>query len=173
MGVEQRHKFWLYPLVPNLFVFAAEAAKEGSKGGEEDNCRAFEATTPGNCDRQLWQNKNGQVYSHGIIVLANGSTSRALLGTTGLLLVLSSRGRSRKDSSASSWLGFSPGHFDGAEIRDCNTSSSVTPKSKRVWQASHLSCETFLCLMMVSHGIQCCFCVCLVNRCSSSFALWL
>ena len=51
---------------------------------EEDNCRAFEATTPGNCDRQLWQNKNGQVYSHGIIVLANGSTSRALLGTTGL-----------------------------------------------------------------------------------------
>ena len=171
MGVEQRHKFWLYPLVPNLFVFAAEAEKEGSKGGEEDNCRAFEATTPGNCDRQLWQNKNGQVYSHGIIVLANGSTSRALLGTTGLLLVLSSRGRSRKDSSASSWLGFSPGHFDGAEIRDCNTSSSVTPKSKRVWQASHLSCETFLCLMMVSHGIQCCFCVCLVNRCSSSFAL--
>ena len=84
MGVEQRHKFWLYPLVPNLFVFAAEAEKEGSKGGEEDNCRAFEATTPGNCDRQLWQNKNGQVYSHGIIVLANGSTSRALLRTTGL-----------------------------------------------------------------------------------------
>ena len=82
MGVEQRHKFWLYPLVPNLFVFAAEAEKEGSKGGEEDNCRAFEATTPGNCDRQLWQNKNGQVYSHGIIVLANGSTSRALLRTT-------------------------------------------------------------------------------------------
>ena len=48
---------------------------------EEDNCRALKATTPGNCDRQLWQNKNGQVYSHGIIVLPNGS-SRALLRRT-------------------------------------------------------------------------------------------
>lgn len=82
MGVEQRHKFWLYPLVPNLFVFAAERQRRReAKEEEEDNCRAFEATLPGNCDRQLWQNKNGQVYSHGIIVLPNGS-SRALLRRT-------------------------------------------------------------------------------------------